>query len=314
MKHRAFRFCALIAAVAVFACGCKPLVKDEDIPESFTVYASFYPIYALADLVIGGEIPGMTLKQLIQPQDGCLRSYALSDWDAYLASHADALILGGSGLESFESAFTELGADGPAVISCMSSLVLKNGGDGEDHFAGVNPWLFLSVEGAMDITEAVCANMIALDEPYESKYIANLNRAYERLLALKNEMAEIMRECDITLPVALAHEGLRYFSDEWGLNAVCELKRESGNVPDEDEWSEMANLLAETEACAVLVEKQAPKAFTDFLEESGYIVIRLDTLSTGTESLGSQGYFDAQRANANAVRDGLSMKSIGDKR
>ena len=312
MRLRRIRFLALIFAIALLMCGCKPLVKDEDIPESFTVYASFYPIYALSKMVIGDEIPGMTLRQLIQPQDGCLRSYTLSDWDAYLVSRADAVILGGAGLESFESAFFELGENGPAVISAMSSLVLKNGGDdGEDHFSGINPWLFLSVEGAMDITEAICANMIALDEPYEAKYIQNLNRAYERLSALKNDMAEIIKECDRSLPVALAHEGLRYFADEWELHTVCELERESGSLPDEDEWEKMAALLAETEVYAVIVEKQAPKAFTDLLEENGYVVIRLDTLATGTEALGSEGYFDAQRTNANAVMDGLVME-IGD--
>ena len=89
----------LFALSASFA-GCKRIVEPEN--KSISVYATFWPIYAMTDAAMEG-IPDAELKLLVQPQDGCLRNYQLSDWDAALLSaDADAIIMGGRGLESFE--------------------------------------------------------------------------------------------------------------------------------------------------------------------------------------------------------------------
>lgn len=302
----------LLFTVALTATGCKPLVDDQDIPESFTVYASFYPIYALAALIIDEDIPGFTLHQLVQPQDGCLRDYTLSDWDAYLInSAADAVIWGGGGLESFAQAFYDLGENGPAVISAMSALVLKSGEQSEDseaegHFNGVNPWLFLSVDGAEQITEAICANMLALDEPYAELYYKNMEDAYERFQALRSEMAEIMSACDRGARVALMQEGLIYFADEWDLNVVCTIEHESG-VDESDQMLAIAlNQLSDCQVQAVFLEKQAPQALTEALEAAGYRVARIDTLATGREDEGAEGYFTKMRDNAHQAASALA--------
>ena len=87
--------------------GCSPIV--EDTPDAISLYATFYPIYALAQMVLQ-DVPDLTLNCLVQPQDGCLRAYSLSDWDLYLLAYsADGVIMGGCGLESFEDTLTALG-------------------------------------------------------------------------------------------------------------------------------------------------------------------------------------------------------------
>ena len=293
----------LLLLFALIVTGCKPLVRE--ISSEYTVYASFYPVYALSEMILDG-IPGMKLRLLAQPQDGCLRGYGLSDWDAYLLSvSADAVILCGGGLESFAGALYGMGESGPAVIQTCDSLVLKNGGEGEDHFSGPNPWLFLSLDGAAQMTEAICANMIALDSMYERQYLANLDAAEERLARLKSEMEVVLDGCDKSVKIALAHEGLIYFADEWNLNAVTVLRRESGTMALEDELDEM---LAQMKACGarhVIVEKQAPAELVRAFEDAGIVVIPFDTLSTGTEKQSADGYFSAMNENARRVRDGL---------
>lgn len=142
----------------------------------------------------------MRLHQQVQPQDGCLRNYTLSDWDLYTASNADALILAGSGLESFADTVSSLGENGPAVARVLGSLVLRTEEWGSAHFSGVNPWLFLSVEGARQISEAIAANMLELDPACENLYLANLHVADERLSALKTEMADILAGANLTAP------------------------------------------------------------------------------------------------------------------
>ena len=68
-----------------------------------------------------------------------MRDYALSDWDlSVVAYDADAVVLAGRGLESFESSLYALGEDGPAVITAMTGAVLynqgKTGGAGNQPF------------------------------------------------------------------------------------------------------------------------------------------------------------------------------------
>ncbi|OQA71062.1 MAG: hypothetical protein BWY35_02354 [Firmicutes bacterium ADurb.Bin248] len=55
------------------------------------------------------------------------------------------------------------------------------------------------------------------------------------------------------------------------------------------------------DARVVLIEKQAPKALVDALTDAGYIVTKIDILSTGREDMGADGYFTAQLENARAI-------------
>lgn len=303
MKNRKLYLCVTVI-LALILSGCAPVVDDKDIPENYNIYASFLPSYMLSDLVIGENVPGMKLHLLIQPQDGCMRSYNLSDWDAYMAMNADAVILIGNGFETFESALMGLGENGPSVISASSSLVLDSTGyseNEESHLNGANPWLFLSVSGAYDLTEAIAANMIALDPDYEEIYIKNLNEAYERFEKLKNEIALLREKTDSEMPVALAHEGLGYIANDFGLNVVAQIDRESGAYPEDGELKDMLRMLSESGAQAVLIEKQAPNALLRAFEEAGYIVVLIDTLSAGTGQMGGEAYFERMLENARAV-------------
>ena len=283
------RLIALLLCLTLFLSGCSSQPQNEAEKE-LTIYASFYPVYALAAAIVS-DIPGMRLHQLVQPQDGCLRNYTLSDWDLYTASNADALILAGSGLESFADTVSSLGENGPAVARVLGSLVLRTEEWGSAHFSGVNPWLFLSVEGARQISEAIAANMLELDPACENLYLANLHAADERLSALKTEMADILAGANLTAPVAVLHEGLFYLADEWSLNVVTAIERESGDTLSE----EALETLSQSGARVVLIEKQSPEALVKRLEADGYRVALIDTLSTGNETMGADGYYAAMK-------------------
>lgn len=55
------------------------------------------------------------------------------------------------------------------------------------------------------------------------------------------------------------------------------------------------------DARVVLIEKQAPAALIEILEGAGYVVARVDVLSTGRPDMGADVYFTAQLANAEAI-------------
>ena len=140
------------------------------------------------------------MKCLTQPQDGCLRDYALSDWDlSVVAYDADAVVLAGRGLESFESSLYALGKDGPAVITAMTGAVLynqgKTGGEETSHFETENPYYYLSIPGAMVMTEQICQGLAELYPDQGEIITENGEAARAKLENLRAECLEITGGC-----------------------------------------------------------------------------------------------------------------------
>jgi len=292
------------ALIALPLSGCQKLVPDEANPAR-TIYASFPPVYALSRPILSGA-PGITLKCLVQPQDGCLRNYDLSDWDAAMLGSADAVILAGRGFESFESALSE---GSLAVVGAMDGLTLLNGGqlaaegDEPDHFDDENPWAYLSVERARQMCSVIAAGMVALDPDYEELYEANYAAFDEALEALEGRMEEKL----IAAPersVAVAHEGLFYLTDELGIHVAQVIEREPGSEPTGSELEQALEALKASGAKVVLLEIQAPKALRDALTGAGCQLALIDTLSTHVPG-GPDDYIETMDKNAQAVADAL---------
>ena len=306
------RWTALIAWIMLIAMaltGCGPLV--EDAPKDVSIVASFYPVYALTE-ALTRDVPGVRLSCLVAPQDGCLRDYQLSDRDIYrLAGSADAVILGGCGLESFEGTLFGLGEAGPAVMALLYNLELYNEADSahhdseeDSHLAGPNPHLYMSVDGAMEMIETAAALLETLDPEYEEAYSKNMDSAIESLEALKSKAAEIVGNADGT-PVILMNEALIYVAGDYGFEVADWLDRESGVNYYDTELEECLERLAKSGAKLVLIEKQAPKPLVDALEAAGFSVARIDIFSTQRDPNGFDNYIRVQTENARAIRKAL---------
>lgn len=274
------------------------MVEEED---GLTLYTSFYPMYALTLEVTKG-VENLTVKCLTQPQDGCIRSYELSQWDAGILSQADALILGGAGLESFAQQMT--GGDIP-LIQAMEGLSLERSearNDSDSHWQGENPWLFLDPAGAKEICTSIAQSMISVDPGYADTYMTALEHAEKRL----DQLAEGM-----VFPqggqVAVMHEGLSYLARAMNLTVYARIEREPGSSLEGNDLADAVKMLKESGAQAVLIERQAPQPLVEALENAGFSVALIDTLTTHAESEGSV-YFEAMRENARAVFKALEKQ------
>lgn len=297
---------AVLIMLALALSGCRPVVAPAS--QEIYVYATFFPIYALTDAVMRG-VPNARLHCLVQPQDGCLRDYRLSDWDvALLSKSADAVIMGGRGLESFESALFAWGESGPAVSAVLYNLRLYNqedpGTDDEQqsHLIGANPHLYMSVEGAKEIVQSVSAMLVSLDPAYAERYAANTETALAELDALQARANALLADC-AGRRVILMNEALIYAAEDYGLEVAEWIDREPGTGLYDDSLQACLERLAGAEAEVVLIERQAPARLTEALEAAGYAVARIDILSTHREKEGFDAYIGAQTANAEAVRD-----------
>ena len=300
--------CLCLMALTLCGCGTAPV----DAVEELNVYATFYPLYAIAEMILE-DVPDARLNCLVQPQDGCLRSYALSDWDfALLSRSADAVIAGGSGLESFETLLYSMGDSGPAVTEVLVNMELctqetVNAGSDEtsSHWQGKNPHIYMSIDGAIEIARRIAANLAVLDPRYEEKYAENLKKAENRLKSLKSEVVQKAGAAETT-KVAVLNEALIYVALDYDMEIALCYGRESGEAMEDTPLEALIAQIQKSGAEIVMIERQAPRALLDALEGAGIPVAALDTLSTRRAEEGAEGYFSAQRANAAAIRAALN--------
>lgn len=269
--------------------------------------ASFYPFYAIALNALDG-IPEASLTILTQPRDDCPRAYELSEWDAAMTGSADALILGGRGFEGFEELLIRASGSRYVLVLMEDMALIRDGipggGEGESHFAGENPWAFLSTRGAEGIAEALAVRLAILDPANAERYAENKAAFQRELMRLRAEIEAILAPVRGE-PVALMHEGLEYFAEEWGLNAVATIRREPGTHFEDAELAEAVGALRAAGARAVLIERQAPMRLRHDLERAGFAVVRIDTLTTGAMDGNRGAYAEAMLRNAEELARAL---------
>jgi ABC-type Zn uptake system ZnuABC Zn-binding protein ZnuA len=313
--RRAFTMALLLLVLTCALSGCKPLVQEE--AGQISIYATFYPIYALTDAVMQ-NVADASLHCLVQPQDGCLRAYQLSDWDvALLTRGADAVIAGGRGLESFENTLFSWGESGPAVSAVLYNLELyepqqRVDGEAHSHFQGPNPHLYMSLDGAAHIVESISATMVSLDPDYSELYIRNSARAVEALRALldtsRNRLAALAGR-----RVALMSEALIYVARDYALEVADWIERESSSAFGDNELAMWLERLEKADVNVVLIEKQASQALVESLEAHGFTVALIDVLSTHVEGEGFDSYLEIQRNNVQAILDAFECADSGRK-
>lgn len=305
------RLASLLLVVALLLAGCTPIAPKVEADRQ--VYASFYPIYALSGLVLG-NVPGIRLSCLVQPQDECLRSYEISDWDLYMLAYgADAVIIGGRGLEEFESMLYSLGTSGPALVTAMYDLNLYNQSDKTEvtedssHLVGANPHLYMAVSGAEEIAASIADAMAELYPALANEIEAGNDSAQAKLSALYDDTQAICAGARGE-KVILMNEALIYPAIEYGLEVADWYDRESGTTVYGDSLTNLLDELSGTDARVVLIEKQAPTELTDALEAAGYAVARIDVMSTYALDAGYDGYIAAQTANARAIAQAYGLE------
>ncbi len=298
--------CALMLLILS---GCHSMMDGEDALETKYVAATFYPMYALA-LNIVQDVPALSLSCLTQPQDGCIRSYQLSDWDYSILMNQDAVIYGGRGLESFEGMLTQM-AEGPIMLGALEAAHLRteDAGNTDDentaHFMGENPWAFLSVAGAMEMSAAMAAELAEIDGLFAEKYHENLSAYMKQLETLIGGMSDIMARAPYR-PVAVLHEGLTYFAAQFGLKIACVYPREPGSDLYDNDLAALLETLETSGARVILIEEQAPDHLIDALEEAGYPVARIDTLTAHGADGDAGAYERIMLENAQAAYEALN--------
>ena len=297
MKKKNAIVFAMLAGILIVAIALTMLytgtTEDKKDKTQFTIVTSFYPMYVAAANVIG-DVKGVTLENLSEPQTGCLHDYQLTTEDMKLLSKADLFIVNGGGIETF---LTDVASNYPEldIIEACQNVPLLNDGDEENAHA----WMSISdyriqlatIESALE----------QADPEHADAYHENAKAYDEKLAALQDEQDEI-RQAAKGQNVIIFHEAYDYVAEDYGLNVSYVLDLDEERQVSAGEVADVLDQIQKDNVSYIFAEELYGSDMGKTVEsESNVKVIYLDACNRGDYSKDS--YLTAMQSNIDKLRE-----------
>ena len=297
MKKKNAIVFAMLAGILIAAIALTMLytgiTEDKKDKTQFTIVTSFYPMYVAAANVIG-DVKGVTLKNLSEPQTGCLHDYQLTTEDMKLLSKADLFIVNGGGIETF---LTDVASNYPEldIIEACQNVPLLDDGDEENAHA----WMSISdyriqlatIESALE----------QADPEHADAYHENAKAYDEKLAALQDEQDEI-RQAAKGQNVIIFHEAYDYVAEDYGLNVSYVLDLDEERQVSAGEVADVLDQIQKDNVSYIFAEELYGSDMGKTVEsESNVKVIYLDACNRGDYSKDS--YLTAMQSNIDKLRE-----------
>ncbi len=272
-----------------------------------TVVTSFYPVWILT-LNLTNGIEDLEVLNLAENTTGCLHDYSLQNSDMAVLSGADALLINGSGMESFlpviTSAYPELPViDATAGLPFLSESDIVEIGEAEEG-EEVNSHLWLDPQRAAGMASNLADGLIRLFPDCEQQITENLNAYRDRLLALDETLREALSGTQ--RKVIIFHEAFPYFAEACGLPVAAVINKEPEDSLPTAQLVRVAELI-KTEKSMPLILKSAEEdpAVNTLVNETGVSVCELDPMTSGPEDPPLDYYETVMIQNMKALQDAL---------
>lgn len=322
MKNKYVFVLVLLLSILVVSIGFVNIYVSQNQraeEENFVVVTSFYPMY-IATMNVVGDTEGVTLKNLSEPQTGCLHDFQLTPADMKLLSTADVFVINGGGIESFmeeiANQYPELviieACDGVELLCETESHGHEHEGEfnhaeneegHEDHSHDVNAHAWMSVKNYRKQVENIARGLAKSAPEFAESFLANAGTYDGKLEELQVEQ-EVLLTLTQGEEVIMFHCAYDYVAEDLGLEvAFCmdmdeERQVSAGEVADVLEVIEhhgvkyiFAEALYGTDMCE-MIQKEADVE-----------VVYLDPLNRGVYSKDS--YIEGMRNNLKLIKDTL---------
>lgn len=295
----------------------KEQAKDEDL----LVVTSFYPMYVAAENVIG-DVEGVTLENLSEPQTGCLHDYQLTAADMKLLSKADVFIVNGGGIESFLSDVAESYPDLKIVQACDGIDLLESAeGTGESHndlssnedadhddhdhsehsHGDENAHVWMNLADYQIQVQNICNGLSEADSAHAEQYAKNAQTYQGKVQELQQEAAELASQI-ASQPVVIFHEAYEYIVQEYGLQLAGEMNLDEERQVSAGEVADILHSIEDNHVSGVLAEELYGTDMGEMVaKQSGVKVVYLDTLTRGDYSADS--YLEGMRSNIEQLKE-----------
>ena len=297
MKKKNAIVFAMLAGILIVAIALTMLytstTEDKKDKTQFTIVTSFYPMYVAAENVIG-DVKGVTLENLSEPQTGCLHDYQLTTEDMKLLSKADLFIVNGGGIETF---LTDVASNYPEldIIEACQNVPLLDDGDEENAHA----WMSIS-DYRIQLATIESALEQADPEPADASH-ENAKAYDEKLAALQDEQDEI-RQAAKGQNVIIFHEAYDYVAEDYGLNVSYVLDLDEERQVSAGEVADVLDQIQKDNVSYIFAEELYGSDMGKTVEsESNVKVIYLDACNRGDYSKDS--YLTAMQSNIDKLRE-----------
>lgn len=287
------RYILLSVIIAFSLSACSDSYKAES--ENLNVVASFYPIYIIAQNVIG-DAEGISLENMAQPQTGCLHDYQLSSGDMRKLNQADLFIVNGGGMESFLDNALELFPDLNIIDTSegVTKLHEPEHEHSEGHSHESNPHFWMYPENAAVQADNICKALSAICPDNAEVFKKNTASFIERINSL---------ECpDFGHKKAVVfNEAYEYLELTYGLDVEFCVAMDENQTPSAKELAEIITNVKSENIRLLIAADDASKVLADTIAaETDAEVIILDPVLTGDYS--QDRYIEAMKKNTSILK------------
>ena len=278
---------AVLLPLALSSCS-------ETEPSGIRVTASFYPVYIIAENVVG-EVPGIDLRSMAQPQTGCLHDYQLTTADMRSLEDTDLFIVNGGGMESFLDNALELFPE-LDVIDTSAGVTSLDGHDhghtGHDHGENSHYWMY--PENAVVQAENICGALSEICPEYADEFRQNTD-------AFKESVSGIETFDGKGISVCVFNEAFEYLHLSYGFDVAAVVEMDENETPSAKELAEIITEINEGGIDLLIAADDASKTVADTIaRETGAGVVVLDPVLTGDPV--PERYTEALNENARILK------------
>ena len=318
MKNKYVFVAVMLALILILGLGVAAISVNEnnsiETDEDFVVVTSFYPMYIAAMNVIG-DAPGVTLKNLSEPQTGCLHDFTLTPEDMKLLSTADVFIINGGGIESFMEEIADAYPD-LVIIEASEGIDLleQESGEGHDHdheeekeaddhdghHHDVNAHVWMSVAKYRAQVANICVGLKETNPANAVEYERNTAEYDEKLVFLQEKQQAVAKAL-AEREVILFHSAFAYLTKEYGMDVAFCMDLDEERQISAQEVAKTVSLIKEHGVKILLAEAEYGQKMCETIQgEVDVRVLYLDPLNKGDYQADS--YLDAMEANISKLQ------------
>jgi len=242
-----------------------------------------------------GQIPGVQVKLLLPPRQGCPHDYDLTPSDLIKLSQADLIVANGLGMEEFLERILKqpnsktrliLAAEKVEAIQDQpgrTPLHLKGTkAEAEHHHEGsVNGHAWVSPKAAAVMTRTIAQGLARQDPSHAREFRFNGEQYSKKLEALAQEMTDWVSRARNKNCLAF-HNILAYLARDIGLTLIGVIESHPGLEPSPKDMVRLIKILRDQRVAAIFSEPQySDKVVKVLSRESGVPFFELDPVATG---------------------------------
>lgn len=316
-----------LGSTAIYLKSTKSVYSADAEKESFVITASFYPVY-IAALNVAGDIDGVEVRNLTQPQTGCLHDYQLTTEDMKAMADSDVLLINGGGIESFVSkvaktypklsiinlsaSFAELPEEDEEEEDHDHEDAAHEDADHEDadhdHDHGEqNSHFWMDIELYRKEVESMEEGLSIRDPVHADQYKKNAEAYLKKLESLQSEEAEL-KAALAGKKVVVFHEAFLYLAEDLDMQVTMTMDLDEERQVSAGEVRQVLDALALSDDKIIFAERTYGEEMGDRMtEEASATVIYLDPLTRPKDGQESEqdGYLLAMQENFDKIRTTL---------